>query len=131
MLIRVTVAGMVMSVNAGQPLMPNSFTAAGMTNRCRPVSLKAACSISATESGISISVSSLKRWKAHFPIFVTEAGISVFMHAAISSLVAVLTMALQPFRESYTGFSSDTTMLHSPEQPPKTPSPIRVTEAGI
>ena len=65
------------------------------------------------------------------PIEVTELGINVFLHPLINVFVAVLTMALQFSRESYTELSLSTFMLVKPLQPPNAPRPISVTELGM
>ena len=51
------------------------------------------------------------------PMEVTFFGIMVFSQPAISLLLSVLMIALQPFRESYFVLPSSTTMLVRPLQP--------------
>ena len=60
--------------------------------------------------GIVTDVRPLQPPKAPFPILVTPLGIIVFLHPAINSLEAVLIIALQLFRESYTVFPLSTTI---------------------
>ena len=53
-----------------------------------------------TELGIVIEVKPEQPKKAHSPMLVTELGMTVFLHPAISVPVAVSIIALQLFLES-------------------------------
>ena len=64
-------------------------------------------------------------------MLVTLLGIIVVLHPECSVFVAVSIIALQLFRESYTGFPSSTTIEVKPEQPLKALSPMLVTLLGI
>ena len=57
--------------------------------------------------------------KAFSPMLVTLLGITVVLHPKCSVFVAVSIIALQLFRESYTGFSSSTTIEVKPEHQAK------------
>ena len=63
-------------------------------------SSKAELPMDVTLLGMIIEVRSEQPSKAPFPMDVTLLGIRVFEHPTISSLSAVLMMALQSFRES-------------------------------
>ena len=65
--------------------------------------------------------------KEETQITVTELGITVFLHPAISLPVAVSIIALQLSRLSYLGFSSSTTILARLEHLPNGLSPISLT----
>ena len=73
-------------------------------------------------------VKPLHSWNAPSPIEVTELGIIVFLHPLINVFVAVLIMALQFSRESYTELPLSTFMLVKPLQLPNAPWRIEVTE---
>ena len=60
-------------------------------------------------------------------MLVTLLGIIVVLHPECSVFVAVSIIALQLFRESYTGFPSSTTIEVKPEQLKKAPCPMLVT----
>ena len=92
---------------------------------------KAECPISVTELGIFIVVRPVQLLKASAPIPVTELGIIVEDMPEYRVLDAVSIIALQLFLESYMGLSSLTLIEVKAEQPPKTPLPISVTDAGI
>ena len=65
------------------------------------------------------------------PIEVTELGIIVFLHPLIHVFVAVLIMALQFWRESYTELPRSTFMVVRPLQLRNALLPIEVTELGM
>ena len=65
--------------------------------------------------------------KAPSPIVVTELGIIVFMHPAMSVLVSVSMIALQLLRESYFVLPLSTDIEVNPLQPAKAPLPMFVT----
>jgi hypothetical protein len=91
---------------------------------------KAASPMLVTLLGIVMEVSPLQA-KASFPILVTLLGMTVFMHPKISSLVAVMTMALQLPRESKMAFPASTSKKVRPLQPLKARVPMLVKLLGI
>ena len=68
---------------------------------------------------------------ADFPMLVTELGMVVDWHPAISVLEAVSIMALQFSRESYIVLPLSTTMEVREEQYENADSPMLVTEVGM
>ena len=56
---------------------------------------------------------------------------TVFLHTATNSFADVLMIALQSFRESYSGLLSSTLILVKSVQPKKAPVPIDVTLLGM
>ena len=68
---------------------------------------------------------------ARSPILVTEFGIIVFVHPAISVLVFVSIIALQSFLESYVAFPFSIFIEVRLVQPAKTPLPMAVTLLGM
>ena len=66
-----------------------------------------------------MEVRPLQQKKAELPILVTEFGIIVFLHPAMSSLLDFLIIALQLLRESYMVFPLSTIMEVRPVHPPK------------
>ena len=64
-------------------------------------------------------------------MLVTPLGIIVFWQPAINVFVAVLIMALQLFRLSYTAFPSSTDIDVRPEQLEKASLPMLVTLLGM
>ena len=81
--------------------------------------------------GIVTEVKPEQPSKALPPMLVTLLGIIVVLHPECSVFVAVSIIALQLFRESYTGFPSSTTIEVKPEHPPKACHPMFVTLLGI
>ena len=84
-----------------------------------------------TDSGMLMLVSALHCSNAPSPIHVTDSGITVLANPCIRQFVLVSMMALQLFRESYTLFSSATTMLVSALHPSNAQSPIILTDSGM
>ena len=76
-------------------------------------------------------VKPLQPEKAYSPIEVTELGMIVLLHPAISVFVEVSIIALQLSRESYFVFPLSTTIEVKPEQPEMAARPIEVTELGM
>ena len=62
------------------------------------------------ELGMVMLVKSVQTLKASSPMEVTELGITVFLHPAMSLLLLVSMMALQLLRESYTVLPLSTTI---------------------
>ena len=87
--------------------------------------------IEVTELGMVTLVKPLQYWNAYLPIEVTDLGMIVFLHPLINVFVAVLIMALQFSRESYTELPLSTFMLVKPLQASNDPLPIEVTELGM
>ena len=69
--------------------------------------------------GIVTEVKAEQPMKAYPSILVTLLGIIVVLHPKCSVFVAVSIIALQLFRESYTGFPSSTTIEVKREQEQK------------
>ena len=89
----------------------------GMVSDVRPVQKLNACSsMQTTELGMTIEVKVVQFENALAPMEVTVLGITVFLQPVVSSLVLVLMMALQLFRESYTVFPASTMIRSSPVQ---------------
>ena len=108
----VTLLGMVTEVKPEQPEkaeIPMEVTLLGMVMEVRPEQPE----------------------KANHTIDVTLLGIIVDLHPIISSLVDVLTIALQLLRESYTAFPFSTVIEVSPEQPEKASSKMDPTLLGM
>ena len=84
-----------------------------------------------TDADISTDVKPLQPENAPLPITVTDSGIIVFLHPAISLFVDFSIIALHPFLESYTGFPGSTSILVKPLQPENADPKILVTDAGI
>lgn len=93
--------------------------------------LNALLSMEVTELLMSIEVRPVQLENAEFPMEVTVFGMTVFMQPAIKTLVLVMMMALQLFRESYTVFSASTTICPKLSQPLNTLCPMEVTELGM
>ena len=130
----VTEEGMSMEVRAEQPekhKSPRLVTEEGMVMEVRaeqPEKQKSPRLV--TEEGMSMEVRDEPE-KQPSPRLVTEEGITVLAHPKIMLLVEVSIIALQFFRESYTGLFSSTMMEVRDEQLPKHHSPKLVTEEGM
>ena len=94
-------------------------------------SLNARLPILFTELGIAIDVRSEHPSNALPLIYVTEFGITVFLHPKSNVLVSVSIMALQSFLLSYFIFPSSTFIEVRAGQELKALAPIKVTELGI
>ena len=111
---------------------PMEVTLEGIVTEVRPEQReKASNLIEITLVGIVTEVRPEQLEKALTSMDVTLLGIIVDLHPAISSLVDVLTIALQLFRESYTGFPFSTVMEVRMEQPLKAKVSIEVTLLGM
>lgn len=93
--------------------------------------LNAKMSICVTLLGKEIEFKAELPSKARSSILVTPSGITVLEQPRISSPDAVLIIALQLSRESYTRLPSDTTMESKLEQREKEANPIFITLLGI
>ena len=119
--IDVTLLGMVTEVRPEQPEKadhPMDVTLLGMVTEVKPEQPeKAEIPMEVTLLGMVMEVRPEQPEKANHTIDVTLLGIIVDLHPIISSLVDVLTIALQLLRESYTLFSFSTfievKLLHS------------------
>ena len=92
---------------------------------------KAQSLISVTDFGIVMLFKPAQPSKAPISIVFTELGMVVLLQPAIRVLSAVLIMALQLFRESYTSLVSSTMILDKSVHPRNAPPSIDVIELGI
>ena len=93
--------------------------------------LNAYSPIEVTPSGMTMNSNEEQPLNAYPPIEVTLLGMTVDPQTISSSLVAVLMIALQLSRESYTGLSGLTTIDSNEEQPLNASYPTEVTLSGI